>query len=351
MKILNALKTANTIVMSGIQPTGTLTLGNYLGALSQFRAIEENLGCRGSMFMIADLHSLTVPHDIPQPDKLRSNVYHLAASFIASGVKLENSFLFRQSAVPEHTQLMWLLCCLTSVGRLNMMTQYKSKKTDSRATAGLFCYPVLMAADILLYKPDAIPVGFDQMQHLELTSTLATAFNGLVHRPIFKTPEMLVLKDKAQAHVRNLKNPKLKMSKSDPDKNTKILLTDTPDAISKKIRKAVTDSKGIITSNVYSDTERLGVLNMLDMLAILKYGKYADARQEALSEVYGKTVLDLKNSVTEALISVICPIGDEIRRLLDDSVYIEQKLQLGKDKARERASQTYSECASALGLQ
>ena len=280
-------------IFSGIQPSGDLTLGNYLGALKNWVKLQDDYNC---YFCIVDLHAITVRQT---PADLRRRTLELLSIYIAAGIDPEKNVLFIQSHVPAHAEACWLLTCNTYMGELSRMTQYKDKsqKYGNSIGAGLFTYPTLMAADILLYNTDLVPVGKDQTQHLELTRDIATRFNNS-YSPTFKIPEAYI--PKVGAKIMELQDPTKKMSKSSDNPNSFILIMDPPNVIKKKIARAVTDSLGVIN---YSD-EQPGVKNLLNIISAIK-----GETPESLVEFYkDKGYADLKADAADAIISELEPI-------------------------------------------
>lgn len=341
---------AGKTVMSGIQPTGILHLGNLLGAISMWTKLErEAPRSTRVIFMIADLHAVTVPK---APEVLRSSLHRALAGVIACGVDPEKSALYFQSHLAAHSQLHWLLSCVSSMGYLNRMTQWKSKSNlDPSASIlnntvfgetnlGLFSYPTLQAADILIHQTDLVPVGEDQAQHLEFARHLAQSFN---HRfgHTFTSPETILTDCK---RVYSLRDASKKMSKSDPDQNSCIYITDSADAISKKIKRAVTDSiQGPIT---FDPVNRPEVANLVQIGAACSgtepsvfLEKYRPLNHQQLKEV-----------IAQSIIECIIPIGTEYQRLLADPAYLDHIDRRGLDRVRERAVATYNKAACAMGL-
>jgi len=321
-------------ILSGIQPSGTLTLGNYLGAIRQFIELQED---NHSYYMIVDQHAITVPQD---PKELRENTRSLAALYLASGVDPEKATLFIQSEVAAHTQLSWMLQSITYMGELERMTQFKDKagKQESVSSA-LFTYPALMAADILLYNVDLVPVGDDQTQHLELTRDLAERFNNRFGET-FIVPEIRV--SKTGARIMSLQEPKKKMSKSDENQQAFISMLDEPMLIQKKINRAVTDSDGVVK---YDKENKPGVSNLLDI-----YASCTGESIEALEEKYeGKSYGDFKKGVSTAVIDLLEPIQKRYNELID-SDELDDILDDGADKASEVAEKVLTKAKDAMGL-
>lgn len=322
-------------VLSGIQPTSALTLGNYLGALKNFVAMQEDFD---SYYMVADMHAITVRQNSTD---LRKRSIETLALFMACGIDPKNSVLFIQSHVPEHAMLTWALSCNTYMGELSRMTQFKDKSARhaDNINAGLFTYPVLMASDILLYQAHFIPVGADQKQHVELTRDLALRFNK-AYGDTFTVPEPYI--PKVGARVMSLQEPDKKMSKSDPNPNGFIRILDTPDDILRKLKRAVTDSEGEITDN----PERAGVYNLLSIYSACTGKTVA----ESVAAFSGKGYGDLKTGTADAVISVLEPIQNEYRRILDDKQYLNDTIALGAEKARAKAVKTVRKVYHKLGF-
>ncbi len=324
-------------ILSGIQPSGALTLGNYVGALRNWVQLQKEDKYE-SYYMIADLHSITVRQE---PKDLRKNCMDLLALFIACGLDGEKEPIFFQSHIPAHTQLGWVLDCNTYMGELSRMTQFKdkSKKHADNINAGLFTYPSLMAADILLYQADLVPVGKDQKQHLELTRDLATRFNN-VYSDTFKVPEPYI--PKIGAKIMSLQEPTQKMSKSDPNENAYILLLDPIDKIVKKIKRAVTDSG----SEVKRGEGKEGVENLMSIYSSMT-GLTMD---EIELEFEGKGYGDFKSRVAEAVVETIRPIQEEHARLISSKDYLETIYKRGAEQANYTARKTISKVYRKVGF-
>lgn len=323
------------VIFSGIQPSGNLTLGNYLGALKNWVNLQEDYIC---YFCVVDLHAITVHQN---PADLRKRTLELLSIYIAAGISPEKNILFIQSHVPAHSECCWLLTCNTYMGELSRMTQYKDKsqKYGNSIAAGLFNYPTLMAADILLYNADLVPVGIDQTQHLELTRDIATRFNN-TYSPTFKLPEGYI--PKAGAKIMDLQDPSKKMSKSSDNPNSFILIMDSPEIIKKKISRAVTDSIGIIN---YCD-EQPGVKNLLNILCAINN----TTPDELVSYYKGKGYAELKNDVANAIISELTPIQSKVNELLKDKSYLESIYKEGARKAAFIANKTLRKMQKKIGL-
>lgn len=327
-------------VLSGVQPTGNLHLGNYLGAIRNWVPLQQNYD---TFFCVVDLHALTADFD---PKALTKTSYELAAWFIAAGVDPKLSPIFIQSHVFAHTQLTWLLNCVTSLNWLERMIQFKEKaiKQGENVNVGLMDYPVLMAADILLYQADLVPVGEDQKQHIELTRDIAIKFNGAFSNgknPIFKLPEPLILK--AGGRVMSLGDGTQKMSKSDPSEQNRINLLDTPDQITKKIKRCRTDS---IIGLKYDDPERPQCDNLLTIYQLMT-GKTREAVAEQCAEMsWGQ----FKPMLAEALVEHLAPIQKRFHEVIADQGYLESVLKDGRERAEAVANQTLHTAQSAMGL-
>lgn len=326
------------IVLSGAQPSGELTIGNYLGALRQWVAMQDNFK---SYFMLVDLHAITVRQD---PEKLRNACLDGLALYLACGIDPEKSDIFIQSHVPEHSQLGWVLNCYTQMGELNRMTQFKDKsqKNTNNINSGLFTYPVLMAADILLYQADQVPVGNDQKQHLELSRDIATRFNNL-HGDVFKIPEPQI--PEVGARIMSLQDPEKKMSKSDDNPNNIIGLLEDPKKITKKIKRAVTDSDE--QARIYfSPEEKAGVSNLLTLLSCTTGKSIESLVPEYEDKMYGH----LKTDVADAVVSFIEPMQQRFHEIRADQAYLNDVMKKGAEGASERASQTLQAVYDAIGL-
>lgn len=325
-------------VLSGIQPTAdSFHLGNYLGALRNWVALQET---HDAFYCLVDLHALTIN---PEPTELRRRVRACAAQLLAMGIDPQRSPLFAQSDVPEHAQLAWLLQTITWYGEASRMTQFKDKslKGGLEATSvGIFTYPMLQAADILLYQPDLVPVGEDQRQHIELTRDLATRFNNRFGQT-FVLPQGFI--PKSAGRIVDLQNPTGKMSKSTATENSLVNILDTPSQMTKKIKSAVTDSIGVIS---FDPAGQPGIANLLTILGALT-GR--DAVEVAL-DYEGKGYGILKGDVADAVVAIFEPIGQRTREILDDPAELDRTLADGAARARSVAGPTYQAAASAMGL-
>lgn len=323
------------IIFSGIQPSGNLTLGNYLGALKNWVKLQNEYDC---FFCVVDLHAITVKQI---PADLRKRTLEVLAIYIACGIDPNKNTLFIQSHVPAHSEASWLLTCNTYMGELSRMTQFKdkSKKHGDSIPAGLFAYPVLMAADILLYNTDLVPVGIDQKQHLELARDLGARFNN-AYSPTFKIPEPYI--PPVGAKVMSLQDPTKKMSKSDDNPNSYILIMDSPEVIRKKISRAVTDSIGVVN---YTD-EQPGVKNLLDILISIK----GYTKEEVVELYKDKGYADLKKDVADAIIDELAPIQEKVNTLLKDKKALEEIYKLGAEKANYAAIKNLRKMQKKIGL-
>lgn len=323
------------VIFSGIKPSGDLTLGNYLGAIKNWVKLQDEYDC---YFCVADLHAITVRQE---PKDLRKRTLEILSIYIASGIEPEKNTMFIQSHVPAHSEASWLLTCSTYMGELSRMTQYKdkSKNMGDSISAGLFNYPVLMAADILLYNADLVPVGKDQMQHLELSRDIGERFNNLYSKT-FTIPEGYI--PTSAAKIMDLQDPSKKMSKSEENPNGYILIMDPPEVIRKKISRAVTDSIGEVN---YSD-DQPGVKNLVNILSSIKF-----LSPELIVESYkGKGYADFKNDVAEAIISELEPVQSKVKELLNNKEYLETIYKSGAEKANYASMKTLRKMQKKIGL-
>ena len=321
------------VIFSGAQPSGKMTLGNYLGAIKNWTELQDNYDC---YYSIVDLHAITVPQD---PKVLRANTIELLAQYIACGLDPEKNTIFIQSHVKEHVELMWVLNTMTYMGELSRMTQFKDKsqKSEANLNAGLFTYPVLMAADILLYQTDLVPVGDDQKQHLELARDLANRFNNRFS-PTFVVPEGYY--PKGGARVMSLQEPTKKMSKSDSNENAFILLAD--DSIKRKIKRSVTDSLGVVK---YND-EQPGIKNLIDI-----YSNLSKKSVEEIVNMYeGKGYGIFKEDVAEVVSEALRPIREKYVDLLNNKDYLEKIYSMGAEKAEKQARKTLRKVYKKVGF-
>ena len=323
------------VLYSGMQATGNLTLGNYLGALKNWVTLSDEYEC---FYGVVDMHSITVRQD---PATLRKRARALLTLYIAAGLDPEKNCIYYQSHVPGHAELAWILNCFTYMGELNRMTQFKDKssKHADNINAGLFTYPVLMAADILLYQADVVPVGIDQMQHLELTRDLAQRFNN-IYGDVFTVPEAYI--GKVGAKIMSLQEPTKKMSKSDENPNASIYLMDDPDTIMRKFKRAVTDSEAQI---LYRD-EQPGIKNLIDIYCACT-GKTPD---EVVKEFDGQGYGVFKPAVGEAVVSVLKPLQDEVERLSKEKAYIDGIIKNNGEKAAYFANKTLRKVQKKVGF-
>lgn len=323
------------VLFSGMQATGSLTLGNYLGALKNWLTLSDEYEC---FYSVVDMHSITVRQD---PATLRKRARALLTLYIAAGLDPEKNCIYYQSHVSGHAELAWILNCYTYMGELNRMTQFKDKsaKHADNINAGLFTYPVLMAADILLFQADVVPVGIDQMQHLELTRDIAQRFNG-IYGDVFTVPEPYI--GKVGAKIMSLQDPTKKMSKSDENPNASIYLMDDPDTIIRKCKRAVTDSEAQI---LYRD-EQPGVKNLIDIYSACTNKSQADVVKEFEGKGYG----DFKMAVGEAVVSVLKPLQDEVARLEKDKAYIDSIIKNNAEKANYYAMKTLRKVQKKVGF-
>ena len=324
------------IILSGIQATGKLTLGNYLGAINNWVKMQEEYNC---YYMIANLHSLTVRNN---PEELKNNTLKILALYIAAGLNPEKNTIFIQSQVKEHAELGWILDCYTYMGELSRMTQFKDKsqKHADNINAGLFTYPALMAADILLYKADLVPVGEDQRQHLEITRDLAERFNK-IYGDTFIIPEAYVRRESAR--IMGLQDPTSKMSKSATNLNDVIFLEDEPEVILKKFKKAVTDSENIVK---FDPETKPGVSNLMQIYASITNKTMEEIEKEFEGSGYG----NFKTTVAEAVINHLKPIQEKYKMILNDKEYLEKIYIDGAIRARELASKTLNEVKEKIGI-
>ena len=329
-------------IFSGVQPTGNLHLGNYIGAIKNFVDLQNNKD-NSCIFCVVDLHAITVMQD---PTELKNNIRETAAAFIASGIDPKNSIIFNQSLVPAHSEGSWILGCIARMGWLNRMTQFKEKagKDKEKASVGLYIYPILMASDILLYDATHVPVGDDQKQHLELCRDIAQKFNNEYKCPDFlRPPEPLIQKNFSR--IMSLKDGLKKMSKSDPSDLSRINLTDAKDEIINKIKKAKTDSFSI----PYEETELKDRPEAENLLGIFS-STLNQTLDKTLNEFGGKNFSELKAQLAEILSSKISPISDEIKKLNSDQQYLDKILEEGAIKADEIAGKKIKEMKKIIGF-
>ena len=328
------------LVFSGVQPTGNLHLGNYLGALKNFVSLQLDSDC---LYCVVDLHAITAFQD---PKQLRNNILETTAGFIATGLDPDKSIIFNQSSVSGHAELAWIFNCVSRIGWLNRMTQFKDKagSDKEKASAGLYIYPNLMAADILLYKSTHVPVGADQKQHLELTRDIAQKFNkDFKSKDFFPIPEPLIQKNFSR--IMSLRDGTKKMSKSEESDYSRINLKDTADEIVKKIKKAKTDSTPIPEDEKKLST-RPEASNLLNIFAVLHKKTLADV----LVDMAGKDFSFLKARLADVLVSEICPVGKKIDQLMSDKGHLELVLKKGTEKAKIIAEENLKNIRDKVGL-
>ena len=328
------------IVFSGVQPTGNLHLGNYLGALKNFVLLQKEMNC---IYCVVDLHAITV---FQKPDELRNNIMETLASFLAAGISPEKSIIFNQSSVSGHAELAWIFNCVSRLGWLNRMTQFKDKagSDKEKASVGLYIYPSLMAADILLYKATHVPVGADQKQHLELSRDIAQKFNKDFNcKDFFPLPEPLIPKNVSR--IMSLRDGTKKMSKSEESDYSRINLTDSADEINKKIKKAKSDSNQIPDSlkELERKPEALNLINIYSEVS-------KNNLEKVLNEMSGKEYSFLKTKLAELLIDEITPVGKEIKKLLVDKAYLRSVLEKGTEKANIIAEENLKNIREKVGL-
>ena len=323
------------IVLSGIQPSGQFTLGNYIGAIRNWANMQDEFDC---VYMVANEHSITVRQE---PAKLRENTYRALASLLAAGIDPEKSVMFIQTHVPAHAELAWILNCYTMFGELSRMTQFKDKsaKNSDNINAGLFTYPVLMAADILLYQADLVPVGADQKQHVEIARDIANRFNGL-YGNTFKVPEPYI--PAIGAKIMSLAEPEKKMSKSDPNVNANILVMDKPEDIMRKFKRAVTDSQG----EVRRGPDKPGINNLITIYSVAT-GK---TPEQIEAEFQGKGYGDFKTACGEAVVEMLRPFRENVEDLMKNKDYLNQVARAGAEKAGRMAYRTLSKAQKKVGF-
>lgn len=326
------------IIFSGVQPSGNITLGNYLGAIKNFATLQHDYNC---CYAIMDMHSITVRQD---PAELRKRTLDLLKIYIACGVDPEENLMFIQSHVPAHAQLAWVLNCYTYMGELSRMTQFKDKsaKHADNINAGLFTYPVLMAADILLYQADLVPVGKDQMQHIEITRDIAQRFNA-IYGDVFKIPEGFMPKNGAK--VMSLTEPTKKMSKSDENPKAYISLLDDFNVMAKKIKSAVTDSEGVIEYRENDET-KAGINNLLSIMSAVT----GRSIENIVSDYSGKGYGDFKADVAEAVVEAIRPIRAKYDELSNDKAYLMSICEKGAERANAMAQRTLRKVYKKVGF-
>ncbi len=324
-------------ILSGSTVTGDLTLGNYIGAINNWRQLQQDYDC---LYFLADLHALTVEQD---PKVLRERTYSFFAQYLALGLDPAKNTIFVQSHVPEHTQLMWILTCLTPMGYLNRMTQFKEKseKHVKNINAGLFTYPVLMAADILLYQADLVPVGEDQRQHLELCRDIVGFWQNRYGEGAFKLPEAHV--SKVGARIMSLQDPSKKMSKSDENEKNFVSIIDDPKKIEKKIKGATTDSDTVIQ---YDVEKKAGLANLMTIYSVLGGKSFAELEKAYEGKMYGHLKVDLAELVVETL----RPVQERYKHLMADKGELDRLMAQGAKRAQVRAQKTLAEVYQQSGL-
>ena len=327
-------------VLSGIQPTGNLHLGNYLGAIKNFVSMQKDYEC---LFMLADLHAITVK---VEPKDLRESMLSTAAAFLASGIDEKQNIIFCQSQVRAHSELSWILNCVARIGWLNRMTQFKEKAGNNKekVSVGLYTYPVLMAADILIYQATHVPVGEDQKQHLELCRDIAIKFNNDYQNEFFNIPEPII--PKSVARIMSFRDATKKMSKSDESDLSRINLTDTKDQIIQKVKKAKTDND-VIDNDIYDEnSKRYEAQNLINI-----YSNLAEISQnDVLNKFQGKKFSEFKDDFSDLLINKIFPISEKINMLRKDEDYLLKLLKQGNEKASEIADKNIREVKKIIGI-
>lgn len=325
------------IILSGSTVTGDLTLGNYIGAMKNWQALQNEYDC---LYFLADLHALTVEQD---PKVLRERTYSFLAQYLALGLDPKKNVIFVQSHVPEHTQLTWILTCLTPMGYLNRMTQFKEKseKHVKNINAGLFTYPILMAADILLYQADLVPVGEDQRQHLELTRDIVGFWQNRYGEGAFRMPDAFV--PKQGARIMSLQDPSKKMSKSDENEKNFVSIIDDAKKIEKKIKSAATDSDTVVNFDV---EKKPGLANLLTIYSVLSGKTTAELEQLYEGKMYGHVKVDL----AELVVQTLAPVRAEYDKLMNDRAHLEAVMRDGARRAQERAVKTLDNVYKLTGL-
>ena len=328
------------MVFSGVQPTGNLHLGNYLGALKNFVSLQNELKC---IYCVVDLHAITV---FQKPEELKNNILETTAGFIASGLDPLKSIIFNQSSVSGHSELAWIFNCVSRLGWLNRMTQFKDKagSDKEKASVGLYIYPNLMAADILLYKATHVPVGADQKQHLELSRDIAQKFNNDFNcQDFFPLPEPLI--PKKISRIMSLRDGAKKMSKSEESDYSRINLKDGPDEIVKKIKKAKSDSEPI-PDNLRSLEKKPEALNLLNIYSDISKTNL----EKVLKEMAGKEYSYIKTKLADLLVNEVCPVGKKIIQFMDDKAYLMEILKKGTEKANILAEENLKNIREKVGL-
>jgi len=330
-------KAKKKVIFSGMKPSGTMTLGNYIGAVRNWKLLEDEYDC---IYSVVDMHAITVRQNAAE---LRRNCVELLASYLAAGLDPEKSLIYFQSHVPQHAELSWILSCYTYIGELQRMTQFKDKsqKNETNLNAGLFTYPVLMAADILLYQTDLVPIGADQKQHLELARNIAIRFNNL-YSDTFTVPDGFF--PKVGARIMSLSDPTAKMSKSESEHDDSyISIVDEPDAIRRKFKRAVTDSEAEVRFDVEN---KPGVSNLMSILSALTGTSFEAIETAYASQGYGK----FKADVAEAVVEALAPIQAEHKRLLADKSYLQRIMNTSTERAAQAAERTMRKVRRKVGL-
>lgn len=327
------------ILFSGIQPSGNLMIGNYIGSIKNWVKLQEDYQC---LFSLVNMHAITVEQS---PADLAQRSLDFVALYLASGIDPEKSTVFIQSHVPEHAELAWILNCYSYMGELSRMTQFKDKsqKHEHNINVGLFDYPVLMAADILLYQTELVPVGADQKQHLELTRDLANRFNNKFEREIFKVPEPFIPPATSGGRIMSLQDPTSKMSKSDENQNNYIALLDDPKTIIKKCKKAVTDSGDTIE---YDVENKPGVSNLLTIYSVIS----GQPMEQVVKHFEGKMYGHLKVELGELIVEYLAPIQQRFHQIRGDEAYLSDILKQGAQTAREQAQKTLQDVQKTIGF-
>ena len=326
-------------IFSGVQPSGDLHIGNYLGAIKNFVSLQKEYEC---FFCVVDLHAITVWQD---PQQLADKTREVTAAFIASGIDSDKNVLFSQSQVPQHAQLAWIFSCVARMGWLNRMTQFKDKagKDKENVSVGLFSYPTLMAADILIYLATHVPVGEDQKQHLELTRDIAQKFNNDFKTDLFPIPEPLIFGEGAR--VMSLRDGTKKMSKSDTSDYSRIMLSDTADEIVQKIRKAKTDPHPL-PANMKEAYKRPEAFNLLSIFASFN----SQSTEDVVKQFAGKEFSSFKKDLADVIVDKIVPIGKEMQKLIDDKPYLDGIMKKGREKAIYVADSVLSKVYVVVGF-
>ncbi|MBN2690071.1 MAG: tryptophan--tRNA ligase [Gammaproteobacteria bacterium] len=325
------------VLLSGIQPSGKLNIGNYIGAIKNWVNLQDEYE---SFFFLADMHTITVKQ---HPDHFREQLYDVLALYLACGLDPDKNTIFCQSHVTEHAELAWILNCFAYMGELNRMTQFKDKsqRAGKNINVGLFAYPILQAADILLYSSDVVPVGADQKQHLELARDIALRFNN-IYGDVFKIPEPFIPKAEGGARIMALQDPTKKMSKSDENENNTICLLDDPKQIIKKVKRAVTDSETEVKYAEYKP----GVSNLLTIYSAVTGKAIKDLEQEYIGAGYGK----FKQELADAVVAFITPIQEEFYKLRNDKNYLHEVLGKNAEKARVKARPMLEKVYNLIGF-